>query len=122
MSLPFVLDEHVPRALWKAVQQHNALGVNPLDVVEVGIPNDLPKGTPDPQLLLWAEREGRILVSRDRKTLPGHLAAHLTAGHRCAGIILVRRSATVPQIISFLEAVAYATDATYWRDRLESIP
>jgi hypothetical protein len=38
--------------------------------------------------LLWAEREGRVLVTLDRHTMPGHLANHLRAGHNSPGSFL----------------------------------
>jgi hypothetical protein len=63
MPLAFVLDEHLRGSLWRALQRWNLLGVDVLDVVRVGDPPDLPLGTSDPDLLAWAEREGRILVS-----------------------------------------------------------
>jgi hypothetical protein len=122
MPLAYLLDEHLRRALWLAVQQHNAAGSNVLDVVRVGDPTDLPPGTLDPDLLVWAEREGRILISRDRSTLPGHLAEHLRAGRHCPGIWLIRRGSTIPQVIAFLEIAAYASDPSDWQDQLETIP
>jgi hypothetical protein len=122
MPLRFVLDEHLRRILWQAVQQHNAGGGDPLDVVRVGDPPDLLLGTLDPDLLLWSEHEGRILVSRDRKTLPGHLAEHLRGGHHCPGIWLIRRGSTVAQVLTFLTVAAHASDPADWQDQLVAIP
>jgi hypothetical protein len=70
MPLAILLDEHLRGTLWRAIQHHNARGSNPLDVVRVGDPENLPLGSLDPEILLWAEREERILVSEDRKPLP----------------------------------------------------
>jgi hypothetical protein len=64
MALTYVLDEHLRGALWHALRQHNAGGVNVVDVDRVGDPPDLPLGTTDPDLLLWAEREGRVVVTQ----------------------------------------------------------
>ena len=122
MPLSFLLDEHLRGTLWRAIQHHNARGVNPLDVVRVGDLGGIPLGSLDPAILLWAEREDRILVSEDRKTLARHLAVHLQAGHHSPGIFTIRPINTLPRLISFLEVVAYASEAHEWRDRIEYIP
>jgi hypothetical protein len=69
MALTFVLDEHFRGPLWQAIVRHNLGGEYRLDVVRVGDPADLPLATDDSAILLWAEREGRILVTEDRHTI-----------------------------------------------------
>jgi hypothetical protein len=87
----------------------------------VGDPSDLPLGTDDRELLAWAEREARIIVSLDGSTLPTHLAAHLAAGHHSPGIMLVRR---VPfsQVVEFLALAAHASESSEWTDRITFVP
>jgi hypothetical protein len=118
----YVLDEHLRGLLWHALQQQNAGGAHPIDVVRVGDSPDLPLGTGDPTVLLWAEREGRILVTRDVKTMRGHLAAHLQAGHHSPGVFLIRRQATLPEVVDHLVLVAYAGDPAAVRDQAQYIP
>ncbi len=122
MPLAYVLDEHLRGALWQAIQQHNTASAFPIDGMQVGDPLDLPLGSSDPDILLWAEREGRVVVTLDRRTMPGHLAAHLQAGHHCAGLFILRSRATIPQIVDYLAAAAYAADPAILRDRYEYIP
>jgi hypothetical protein len=123
MPLRFLLDEQLRGGgLWLAIQQHNAAGANKIDVVRVGDPPDLPLGTSDADNLLWAEREGRILVSRDVRTLPAHLAAHLQAGHHSPGVLIIRRRSGVPQVLAYLELAAYAADPAAYQDHIEHIP
>jgi hypothetical protein len=122
MPLRFLLDEHLRGgALWHAIQRHNARGVDSIDAVRVGDPADLPLGTGDSDNLLWAEREGRILVSLDKNTLRTHLANHLAQGHRSPGVFIVRAS-PVSHVVRFLALVAHTSDAIDWHDRLEFIP
>src|SRR5712692_6657376 len=102
MALRFLLDEHLRGAMSGAIQQHNAAGVDPIDTVRVGDPQDLPLGSVDPDILVWAEREGRILVSLDKRTLPGYLAQHLQAGRHALGILIIRQLATIPQVVAYL--------------------
>lgn len=122
MPLTYILDEHLRKRLWKAIQQHNAGGVYAIDVTQVGDPIDLPLGSTDPDLLLWAEKEGRVVVTRDRRTMPSHLNAHLKSGHHCEGIFIIRRQATVAQIVDYLVVAAYAVDPAALQDRYEYIP
>src|SRR5262249_28767201 len=110
MSIPYLLDEHLRGLLWRAIQRHNALGSQLLDVVRVGDPPDLPRGSVDPDILLWAEREGRILVSRDESTLGTHLASHLAAGHHSPGIFLVRKRCSLSQVVEWLVEAAHSSD------------
>jgi Domain of unknown function (DUF5615) len=122
MPLTFLLDEHLRGTLWRALQRHNAGGLEPLDVIRVGDAPDLPLGTLDPEILIWAERAGRILISRDASTLSGHLADHMQAGDHSPGIFMVRRRCLLAQVVAFLVEAAYRSDATDWENRIEYIP
>jgi hypothetical protein len=122
MPLSYVLDEHLRRTLWRAIQLHNAADPRTIDVVQVGDPGDLPLGSTDPDILLWAEREDRVVVTRDYKTMPGHLATHLQAGHHCAGLYILRPRVPIPQIVDYLVLSAYTTDPALLRDQYEFIP
>jgi hypothetical protein len=75
----------------------------------------------DPDILTWAQREDRILVSFDRNSLPLHLSNHLAAGGHSPGLFLVRRPITIPEIISALTLYAHASEPDEWRDQIEYI-
>lgn len=76
MPLRFVRDEHLRGPLWRAIHRHNGVGVDPIDAVRVGDPPDLPLGSADPDILAWAEREGRVLVTQDWDTMVSHFWDH----------------------------------------------
>src|SRR5207237_8958250 len=99
MSIRFLFDENLDDPLRSAVAHHNARGGDPIDTVQVGDPLNLPRGSDDPDILIWAEREGRILVSFDRSTLPNFLSDHLQAGHHSPGVSLIRRGTSLRQVI-----------------------
>ena len=122
MALRFLLDEDSQGPIWDAVRSHNAKGIDPIDVVRVGDLPDLPRGMLDPDVLTWAEREDRILVSYDKSTMPAHLETHLWRGRHSPGVLLVRDSVPVPQVVAFLTILAYASDPWEWADRLDFIP
>ena len=120
MNLRYLLDEQLRGQLWQAIRWHNRASL-PLDVLRVGDPPDLPR-VPGPDILVWAEREGRILISADRRTLLGHLAAHQNAGHHSPGLFLLRPLAPLPQVVDFLVAAAYASERASGRTAGAYIP
>ena len=121
MALRFLLDENQRGMLWRYIRRHNAGTSFPLDIVRVGDSPDLPLGTDDPAVLVWAERAGRILVSADRATLAKNLEAHIGAGRRSPGIFMLR---VVPlsDVLEFLVLAAHASDAGEWENRIAYIP
>src|SRR5687767_10578395 len=118
----YLLDEHLRGLLWQVIQRHNLQSPEPLDVIRVGDPADLPLGSSDAAILLWAEQHARILISRDERTLATHLANHLQSGHHSPGIFLVRRRCALSQVVAFLVEAAYRSSASSWQDRIEYIP
>jgi hypothetical protein len=120
--LRYVLDEHLRGIVWRAFVQHNQHSSYPVDVVRVGDPPAPALGTLDPAILVWAEQQGRILVSLDKRSLPGHLANHLGAGRHSPGILVIRLSATVPEVLEYLVLAAYAGDPAEYQDTLRHIP
>ena len=65
MPLPFLLDENLRGWLWQAIKRYATHSALPIDVVRIGDAPDLPLGTSDPDVLLWCEGQGRILVTAD---------------------------------------------------------
>jgi hypothetical protein len=122
MPLRYVLDEQLRGPLWAALRQHNASGSYSVDVVRVGDPPDLPLGSNDPAILIWAEREGRIVVTEDRKTMRTHLANHVQAGHHSPGVCLLPPGRSLPNLVFSLVLAAYASDPAEWLDQERYLP
>jgi hypothetical protein len=108
MPLQFVFDEHVRGPLWQAVLRHNLRGDELLDVVRIGDSPDLPFSIDDPDILVWAEREMRILVTEDRHTMANHLRAHLASGHYSPGILILRPRQQIRTLVKTLVLIAHA--------------
>ncbi len=120
--LRFLLDEHLRGPLWSAIQRHNLLGGLFLDAVRVGDVPELPLASQDSGLLIWAEREGRILVTEDKRTMPGHLAEHLETGHRSPGVFMVRGGRSIREVLDCLELAAHAGNPADFADGITFIP
>lgn len=122
MTAAFVFDEHLRGLYLAAVEQHNDRGAWLIDATEVGEPDDLPTGTPDPDLLTWAEANGRVVVSRDYGTMAGHLAAHLAAGRRSPGVFLIRPGTPLKVLVEHLAIAAHAGGPADFADRITFVP
>lgn len=118
MPLKFLLDENLRGPLWNAFQRQNVAAEEPLDIPCVGDPAAPPLGTKDPELLVWLEENDRILVTRDKSSMPGHLRDHLEAGRHCPGILTVGRLAHVPAAVELVALAAVALDAVELRDQI----
>ena len=61
-----------------------------------------PAVTLDSEILIWLEKEGFSLVTRNRKSMPQHLKDHLSQGHHDPGIFTIRPNASMGDIIDDL--------------------
>lgn len=122
MALAFVLDEHLRGPLWQAVLKHNLGGENVIDAVRVGDSMEVPLGIDDPDLLAWAEREDRILVTEDRHTMITHLQSHLANGNHSPGVLVVRPYQRVRDVLDCLVLIAEAGEPTDFADLITYIP
>jgi hypothetical protein len=122
MALRYLLDEHFRGDVWRAILHHNAHSGDSIDVVRVGDPPDLPLSTPDSEILDWAERAGRVLISRDRRTMIAELATHIQAGRTAPGLFIIRPRSRLADVLAFLVEAAHAGDEDQWRDQVTYIP
>ena len=122
MPLGFLLDEHLRGPLWTMIQRHNLSSDLQLDIVRVGDVADLPLGTLDGELLLWAEHENRILVTEDKRTMPRHLAEHLASGHHSPGVFVVRAGFSWGDVLDALVLVAHTGDPADYLDVVTFLP
>jgi hypothetical protein len=115
----FLLDEHLRGPLWEAIQAHNSKpGVLAIRAYRVG---DWPApslGTDDPDLLLWAEREGVFSVSCDRQTMASYFWEHISAGRHLPGLILLPNVFSIPSVLEYLVLTTHASEPNEWRDRI----
>lgn len=117
-QIRYLLDECTKGKLRRALLRAEPA----LDLLRVGEPGAPPSGTLDPDVLLFAEKEGRTLVSNDRSSMPEHLNAHFTAGHHTAGVVLMRGDFALRRYVEDLILI-WATETTEeWVDRTDYIP
>ena len=114
----YLLDENTPRAIGdQLLRREPSLGV-----LAVGHSPAPPGGTLDPDLLVWMEREGYCLVTRNRSSMPQHLRDHLAAGQHVPGIFVLRPRATIGEVVNDLLLIAQASHPGEYQDQLVYIP
>lgn len=114
----FLIDEDTPPYLADALLQKESA----VDIIRVGDPGAPASGTRDPDLLIAADRLGRVLITHDKSTMPGHLVDHFTAGRHTAGVMLVRQGFSLSRIVQDILNHWATTNADDWIDRTVYIP
>jgi uncharacterized protein with PIN domain len=75
----------------------------------------------DSEVLTLAAREGRILVSHDRKTMPRAFAEFIRA-NASPGVLIVSQKTDLLTAIEGVLLVWSASEAEEWRNQLGTIP
>jgi hypothetical protein len=122
--LKYLLDEHIPptyrvQILRRAESLHPA---SELEVWAIGDPDAPAKGTLDPDILLWCEAHGFVLVTNNRRSMPVHLADHLAVGHHVPGIFTINLDLSIGQLIDELILIAFAALENEFADCITYLP
>ncbi len=117
-EIHYLVDENTTHAIGDQLRRRQP------DVVVLNVGDDLapPRGIPDPDILLWLEREGYCLVTHNRRSMPQHLQDHLAAGHHVPGIFTLRPDASIGQVIDDLLLIWGASRPGEYQDQIVHIP
>lgn len=118
MSLRFLLDEHINPAIQRQLRRL----IRDVDVRCVGDADAPPKGALDDDLLEWANVNGFVLISEDRRTLPSAIADRLTPGLHISGVLFIRPRASLGAVIEQLELIWHTSAETEFHDVTLFIP
>ncbi len=84
----------------------------------VRIQDDLPEGTPDPQVLAWAAAENRILITNDRKTMIPFAYKRVAAGEPVPGLIVTTKKQLIGSAIDDIQLIAECMTEEEIRDQI----
>lgn len=118
MTIQYLLDEHIA-LLYRTQLMRQAPD---LVVRMIGDPDDPPRGTLDPEILIWCEIHDFILGTNNRKSMPKHLAGHLAEGHHVPGIFIIDPSKDIGETLTELIIIAGASFPKEYQDRFEYLP
>lgn len=117
-----ILDENVSGNILSALRRSPNTGGGVIDVIQVGESSAPPKGTLDPDLLVWCEANDRVLVTNDRQTMPDHFQEHLAAGRHSPGALLIKRGLGIRAVVAELVFISEVGQSEDFRDQIQYIP
>jgi predicted nuclease of predicted toxin-antitoxin system len=106
------LDHDILRGLIRRIPQLDAV-----TAFEIGMSE-----ATDPQLLIRAAQEGRIIITHDRKTMPAHAADLIGEGENIAGLFVVPRSMPLHQALEDLELMITCSENEEWVNVIRYLP
>lgn len=86
--MKFLTDENFEGAIFRGLLRRKP-DINIVRVQDVGLSE-----TDDSTILAWANEEGRILLTHDRRTMPQYAYQRMSEGKSIAGMIVMK--ATIP--------------------------
>ena len=117
-EIRYLLDENVDPILRSTLLRNQPN----LTVWQVGMLGSPTLGTRDPEILIWCEENGFILVTNNRKSMPVHLQDHLAEGRNVTGIFTLNATMTVGETVDELILIASATFAEDYQNQIIYLP
>ncbi|MBX3002111.1 MAG: DUF5615 family PIN-like protein [Caldilineaceae bacterium] len=117
-SLCFLLDEHIAHAIAEGLHSREA----EIQVFTIGGPNAPATGTPDQDILIWVEEHGCLLITNNRKTMPGHLRNHVELQRHIPGIIVINQRMSWSDTIEELLLIWAASLPNEFQDQIVYLP
>jgi hypothetical protein len=114
----FLLDEHVP----PFIQTQLAQLAPDLHVYTIDDGSAPARGTLDPDILIWIETHGCILVTNNRASMPGHLDDHLALDRHVPGIVQLPRRMNIGAILDDLWLIWAAGRPNEFQDQIVHLP
>src|SRR5687768_11367609 len=74
-------------------------------------------GRHDDDVLDLSARDGRVLVTHDQKTMPGHFAKFIVS-HTSAGVLIVPQHVPIATVVDDLLLIWLASEAEEWINRI----
>ena len=111
MNARFLADANFRHAIFSGVRRREP-AIDFVTVQEAGL-----KDHPDPDILAFAARENRILVSHDYRTMPVHFQEFVSK-QSSPGVFLIPQKSAVAAAIDALVLIWAASEAEEWRNRL----
>jgi len=78
-------------------------------------------GFKDPEVLALSARDGRVLVTHDKNTMPRYFGEFVSQA-RSSGLIVVPQSLAVGQAVDDLALIWAASQAEEWINRMAYLP
>jgi len=115
VKIQFQADADFSQTIVQALRRHQpAIDFQSAD--EAGI-----RGLPDPEVLAFAAREGRLLVSHDRSTMPAHFTDFIAKQHS-PGVFIFAQDVPIGRAVEELLMIWETSEAEEWVDLFQWLP
>jgi hypothetical protein len=78
-------------------------------------------GLKEEEVLALASRDGRLLVTHDRRTMPRHFAEFIESA-TSFGLLIVPQKMSIADVVEDLILIWVASEAEEWANRMYSLP
>lgn len=116
--LKFLMDENVDPVYITQIRRRQPDWV----IRSVGEPATPPRGTLDPEILIWCEENDFVLVTNNRTSMPQHLSAHNAQNRHVPGVLILNPNLSVGETLDELILIAEVVAGDELRDRIEYLP
>jgi Domain of unknown function (DUF5615) len=106
------LDHDILRGLIRRVPDLDAV-----TALEIGMSQ-----ASDPELLVWAAQERRVIVTHDRKTMPIYAADLIAGGKSIAGLFVAPRTLPLHRVIEELDLLVTCSENDEWINIITYLP
>jgi hypothetical protein len=80
------------------------------------------RGKSDAEVLDWAAKEDRVLLTHDKKTMSQYVAERLAAGLLMPGVFVVNKQIPMAQVIEEILILAECSLPGEWEDQIRFLP
>lgn len=114
--MKFLVDENLSRRFANALTRQQP-EIDVVRVPEVGL-----LGMDDTAVLDWAAAHNRVLITKDRATIPPLVRQRLNSGIPTPLILIIRPNAQLPAVLDMIEAVMSYLSPDDWAYPVMWIP
>jgi len=114
--MKFLADENFEGAIFRGLLRRNA-EFNIERVQDVGL-----MSASDSDILEWAYRHGRIVLTHDQKTMPGFAYQRMAEGKAIAGMIVMKHTISVGKAIEDILLIATCSQMDEWVNQIQLLP
>jgi predicted nuclease of predicted toxin-antitoxin system len=79
-------------------------------------------GADDPTILVWAAGEERLLLTHDRKTVPGFATQRVQRGERMPGVVVIATTGSLQVAIDAILLLNGASLPGEWEGQVLTVP
>ena len=114
--MKFLTDENFEGAIFRGLLRRKP-DIDLLRVQDVGLSN-----VDDPTILDWANKEERILLTHDRRTMPIYAYQRMAEGKYIAGLIVMKATIPVGLAIEEILLIEAGSVSEEWVNMVQDLP